>query len=113
MTPAILLGELVVLYTIWQAFPDGPLAFYVTVGLWVAWRMLLIGLERGGDWWPVSILGVLLGLLQAGCGMAYVADGRSFVCDKGTGLPITPLVLSLAAGLATYYARRIRHESKQ
>jgi hypothetical protein len=104
--PEALLAELVALYTIWQAFPDGPLAFYVSVGVWVAWRMLVIGKEHGRDWWPVCALGAVLGMLQAGCGLAYVGDGRSFICDKGTGLPITPLVLAAAAGLAAHYARK-------
>lgn len=111
MTPAILLAELLALYTGWQAFADGPLAFYVSVGLWVAWRMFLIGRERGGDWWPVCLFGITLGLLQAGCGLAYVGDGRSFVCDAGTGLPISSLVLAIAAGVVTYYARRLHRGS--
>lgn len=106
MRPEAALAEIVALYTVWQAFPDGPLAFYVTVGVWVAWRMFLLGRERRGQWWPVCIFGIAMGLMQAGCGLLYVADGRSFVCDKGTGLPITPLVLAAAAGLAAYYARQ-------
>lgn len=106
MKPEMFLGELVALYTVWQVFPDGPLAFYVTAGVWVAWRCLLVGIERSGQWWPVALFGVFLGLMQAGCGLLYVGDGRSFICDSGTGLPITPIVLAAACGLATYYARK-------
>ena len=105
MNPVVLVAELTALYTLWQAFPDGPLAFYVTVGVWVAWRMLLLGIERGEQWWPACLFGMGLGAMQAGCGLMYVGDGRSFICDKGTGLPITALVLAAAAGLAAYYAR--------
>lgn len=108
MSPLVLLAELVSLYTVWQAFSDGPLAFYVTVGLWVAWRMVLLGWERGAEWHPVCAFGAILGVAQAGCGLMYVGDGRSFICDKGTGLPITPLILAGAAGLAAHYWRAQR-----
>lgn len=108
MTPAILVAELLAVYTGWQFFADGPLAFYVSVGLWVAWRMFLQGLAWGREGWPACLFGVVLGLMQAGCGAAYIADGRSFLCDKGTGLPISSLVLALAAGVIAYYARRMR-----
>lgn len=110
MTPVVLIAELLVVYSGWQFFADGPLAFYVLMGLWVAWRMLLLGLDRGGDWWPACLFGVMLGLMQAACGAAYAADGRSFLCDKGTGLPISSLVLALAAGLIAYYAQRMRRD---
>lgn len=109
MKPAILLAELMAVYCGWQFFADGPLAFYVSIGLWLAWRMFLLGMERGEDWWPVCLFGAWLGLMQAGCGLAYAADGKSFVCDKGTGLPITSLVLAAAAGLVAFYARRLGH----
>jgi hypothetical protein len=111
VSPLALLAELVAVYTVWQAFPDGPLAFYVTVGVWVVWRMVVTAREHDRDWWPVCLFGALLGLMQAGCGLAYVADGRSFVCDGGTGLPITPLVLAGAAGLAAHYVRK-KHATK-
>lgn len=107
MTPAILMLELLAVYCGWQFFADGPLAFYVTVGLWVAWRMVLLGFERRGAWWPACLFGVWLGLMQAGCGLAYVADGRSFLCDKGTGLPVSLLVLAVACGVMVFYARRL------
>lgn len=108
MNPLALLAELVAVYTVWQAFPNGPLAFYVTVGLWVAWRMVLLAREKGKEWRPVCLFGAVLGLSQAGCGLMYVGDGRSFICDKGTGLPITPLILAGAAGLAAHYWRAYR-----
>lgn len=106
MKPEVYLGELVALYTLWQAFPDGPLAFYVCMGVFVAWRSLVFGWERGGEWWPACAVGVVLGLLHAGCGLTYAGDGRSFICDTGSGLPITPIVLAAACGVATYYARK-------
>ena len=107
MKPAVLLASLLSAYCGWQAFSDGPLAFYVLIGLWVAGMCLWVGFEKRGDWWPVCLFGVWLGLMQSGCGLLYVGDGRSFVCDKGTGLPITALVLAVAAGLAAYYARNL------
>lgn len=107
MTPAWLIAELLAVYCGWQFFDRGPLAFYISMGLWVAWRMFLLGSERGGEWWPVCVFGCTLGLMQAACGAAYEADGRSFLCDKGTGLPISSLVLAAAAGLIAFYARRL------
>jgi len=101
------MAELLVVYCGWQLFSDGPLAFYVIMGLWVAYRMALLGYEKGREWWPACMFGAVLGLMQAGCGFAYTGDGRSFVCDKGTGLPITALVLASAAGIIAYYARRL------
>lgn len=106
MKPEVYLGELVALYTLWQAFADGPLAFYVTVGVFVAWRSIVVGWEHGRDWWPAAGVGVVLGLMQSGCALMYVGDGRSFVCDAGSGLPITPIVLAAACGVATFYARK-------
>jgi hypothetical protein len=107
MTPAVLMAELLAVYCGWQFFDDGPLAFYVMMGLWVAWRMFLLNRERGSEWAPACLFGAWLGLMQAGCGAAYVADGRSFLCDKGTGLPVSSLVLAVAAGITAYYARRL------
>lgn len=101
----MLLIELLALYWGWQFFSDGPLAFYIAMGLWVAWRLALLAIERGKPWRPVCFFGMFLGLSQAGCGLTYAADGRSFVCDKGTGLPISSLVLAGAAGVAIYYWR--------
>lgn len=113
MTPAALLAELLAVYYGWQFFGNGPLAFYVLMGTWVAWRMALLGAERRGDWWPVCLFGAALGLMQAGCGLMYAADGRSFVCDRGTGLPISALVLAMAAGLIAFYARRLRRDESK
>lgn len=111
MNPAIFLAEMTALYTLWQAFPDGPLAFHSMLGLWVAWRCVLLGYERRGDWWPACLFGAGLGFMQSGCALMYVGNGRSFVCDAGTGLPITALIWATAAGLAAYYARRLRDRS--
>jgi hypothetical protein len=100
VTPKILLPALVVLYTAWQFFPDGPLAFYVSTGLFVA----LVSIATRD--WPMAVFGSALGLMHSGCGLMYVGDGRSFVCDSGTGLPITSLVLAGGVGLGVHYWRR-------
>lgn len=97
VSPKALLLSLVALYTGWQAFPDGPLAFYVSTGLFVV--VVSIATQD----WPIAVFGSALGLMQSACGLMYAGDGRSYVCDSGTGLPITPLVLSSGAGLALYY----------
>jgi hypothetical protein len=100
VSPRALLLALVVLYTAWQLFPDGPLAFYVSSGLFV----VLVSVATRD--WPIAVFGSALGLMQAGCGLMYVGDGRSFVCDSGTGLPITSLVLAGGVGLGFHYWRR-------
>lgn len=105
-SPAALLCELLALYYGWTAFNDGPLAFYVSAGLWVAWRCWLTYLEGGREWLPVAAYGAGLGLMQAGCGLTYAADGRSFICDSGTGLPISALVLAGGASVAAHYVRK-------
>jgi len=64
-----------------------------------------MGHEKGRKWWPACAFGSVLGLMQAGCGAAFIGDGDSFLCDKGTGLPISSLVLAAAAGLVFHYAR--------
>jgi hypothetical protein len=108
-TPSALLCELLALYYGWTAFQDGPLAFYVSVGLWVAWRCWLLYLEHGRGWLPVCVYGAGLGLMQASCGLMFAADGRSFVCDSGTGLPISALVLAGGASVAAHYLRVREH----
>lgn len=110
--PAALLCELLALYYGWTAFDDGPLAFYVCTGLWVAWRCWLLYLERGRAWLPVCVYGAGLGLMQAGCGLMFAGDGRSFVCDSGTGLPISALVLAGGASVAAHYLRE-SHRAKR
>lgn len=109
MKPEGFLASLVAVYCGWQAFADGPLGFYVLMGLWVVFVTAWIGFEKRGEWWPACLFGAWLGLMQSGCGLMYIGDGRSFLCDKGTGLPITALVLAVAAGLAAYYARKKKH----
>lgn len=106
MQPMVLLAELMALYYGWTLFADGPLAFYVLAGLFIAWRLACIAHERGRDWWPVCGFGAALALMQSTCGMLYAADGRSFVCDSGTGLPISALVLAGGAALTAHYVRR-------
>jgi hypothetical protein len=100
VSPLALLACLVALYTGWQLFPDGPLAFYVSTGAFV------VAVSVASRSWPVGLFGTVLGAMHAGCGLMYVGDGRSFVCDRATGLPITPLVLSAGAGIAVYYVGR-------
>jgi len=102
------MAELLLVYTGWQLFPDGPLAFYCLMGAWVASLMIRLGMAMRGEWWAPCLFGAFLGLTQSVCGLAYVGDGRSFLCDKGTGLPITALVLGVACGIMVYLIRR-RH----
>ena len=102
----MLLAVLTATYAGWQLFEDGPLAFYVSVGLLIAVLLRMVWTARGKEWRPVCLFGISLGLMQAGCGAAFSGNGRSFVCDSGTGLPISAIVFAGAFGLAVYYAAR-------
>jgi len=78
----------------WQFFSDGPLANYIISALLVAY--LCARAAWRSPMWPAYGYGVAMALMTAGCGGMYAtqADGYSFLCDKGTGLPI-----SLISGL--------------
>jgi hypothetical protein len=81
----------------WQLFDDGPLANYIITALFVASLCIR---EARAQWhsrmWAVYGFGALNALATAVCGALYAAemDCRSFLCDKGTGLPA-----SLVSGL--------------
>lgn len=106
MSPLILLAALVATYAGWQVFDDGPLAFYVSAGLLVCALLWQIRRDHR-EWSPVCYFGMMLGLMQAGCGATFAGDGRSFVCDNGTGLPISAIVCAAAVGLAVFYMTRL------
>ena len=75
---------------LWQAFPDGPLAFYIINALFVAFLCVRAALKEP-MWWQVYAYGAVMALLTAGCGGLFIAkaDGAAFLCDKGTGLPVS------------------------
>jgi hypothetical protein len=108
MSPLTLLGCLTLTYAGWQVFDDGPLAFYVSAGLLIVVLLWKIGSDHGGTWWPVCVFGIALGLMQAGCGMLYAGDGRSFICDAGTGLPLSLVVMGAASIIAGWLTRKAR-----
>lgn len=109
MNPATLLGALTIAYAGWQVFDDGPMAFYVMAGLLIAGLLWQIARDNGGQWWPVCVFGIVLGFMQAGCGVMYsVLDGRSFICDAGTGLPLSLATMGAASMLAGWLATKAR-----
>ena len=108
MTPAVLMCELLAVYFGWQFFGNGPLAFYVLTGAWVAWRCWLLYAERGADWAPAALFGMYLGASQAACGLVEAGDGQSFLCDRYSGLPVSSLTLAIGAGIVAHYARRLQ-----
>jgi len=108
MNPLTLLGALTLTYAGWQAFSDGPLAFYVMAGLLIALLLWVIGKEKRGNWWPVCLFGMSLGGMQAGCGLLYAGDGKSFICDSGTGLPLSLVTMGAASLLAGWLTKKPR-----
>lgn len=109
-SPIALVAMIVGLYAGWQAFPNGSRAFYVMSGAFIATTMLMIWHDRGPYWGPACSLGAVLGLLQSTCGMLFsdVADGRMFLCDKGTAKPVSAITLWLTLLVVAYYSTRRR-----
>lgn len=101
-----LLLAFVVASTAWQLFPDGPLAFYITQGLLIT--MLCIQLARKSPLWPVYLYGALMAFMTSACGGMYAghADGYHFLCDKGTGIPLSSISLGFALLIALCLWRR-------
>lgn len=106
----VLVAMTVGLYAGWQAFDEGSRAFYVINGTFIAALMLMLWRDRGPYWGPACALGALLGLLQSTCGVLFsdVADGRQFICDKGTAKPVSAITLWLTLLVVAYYSTRRR-----
>lgn len=87
----------------WQLAPDGPLAYYIGAGLLIAWLALERAVTAPGKAWAVYAYAAFCGLSTSTCGAMYAAgaDARHFLCDRGTGLPVSLLsgLLALAAVL--------------
>lgn len=102
------LAALVFTYAGWQLFPDGPLAFYALCGLLVALLCLQQARRPGiGRMWAVYAYGIAMGLGTTTCGGLYAAqaDGYHFLCDKGSGVPISLISGGLALAVAVYILR--------
>lgn len=97
-------AAIVLTYVGWQLFPDGPLAFYTLCGLLVALLCLQLALKPVGRMWAVYAYGVAMGLGTSACGALYAAqaDGYHFVCDRGTGLPVSLVSGGLALAVVVY-----------
>ena len=91
----------------WQVWPNGPLAYYITAALLTCALFLHAAWVRGGRWWAVFGYGAFLSASTAGCGALYAAhaDGRHFVCDRGSGLPVSLLSGVLGIAVAVYLLR--------
>lgn len=97
-------------YLGWQFFEDGPLAYYIATALLVAGMSVRLATKE-----PELVLayacGTVLALLTAGCGALYSvgASGKEFLCDKGTGLPVSMVsgaVILVVAALMLRKGRR-------
>lgn len=101
-----LLLAFVLASTAWQLFPNGPLAFYITQGLLIT--MLCIQLARKSKLAVVYLYGAFMAFMTSACGGMYAgyADGYHFLCDKGSGIPISSISLGSAILIALYLWRK-------
>lgn len=92
----------------WQAFPDGPLAYYMACGLLIALLCIQRARALGGVAWAIYGYGAAMGTMSAACGGLYAtqADGFSMLCDKGTGLPISLISGSALLVAAVYVYKK-------
>ena len=97
------LSGVVVVFMGWQLFDDGPLAYYIGAGLLIGWLATERAITAPGKAWAVYAYAAACGLSSSACGAMYAAgaDARHFLCDRGTGLPVSLLsgLLALAAVL--------------
>ena len=81
----------------WQLFQDGPLAYYITAAVLTSALCIRSAWGRGVRAWAVFGYGAAMSGLTAGCGAMFAthADGVHFLCDRGSGLPV-----SLVSGIS-------------
>lgn len=90
----------------WQLFDNGPLANYVITGLLVF--LLSVLNARKSELWVVYLYGGVMGLCTSACGGMFILkmDGYAFLCDKGTGIPVSLISGLGAVGVAGYLLAR-------
>ena len=108
MKPVHLLLAVVFVFTGWQLFPDGPLAYYILSALLGVVLLTLVGAALGGDWALVCAYGAIVYAMTAGCGSLFAAsaDGFHFLCDRGTGLPVSGFTLTLGILVLLWITRK-------
>lgn len=91
----------------WQLFHDGPLANYIITGLVLAALCGRLAL-RSKKHAIVYLYGGAMGLMTSGCGgmFSMKADGYRFLCDKGTGLPVSMITGLGALAVAMHLLAR-------
>ena len=90
-----LMAALVAGFCAFNAFKDGPLAFYISQALL---GMFLMGwIARAGDKRivVVALYGAFLYGSTAACGAMFStkANGWQYLCDTGTGAPVNAITL--------------------
>lgn len=91
----------------WQLFDDGPLAYYIGAGLLIAALSIERAFTSPGRTWAVYAFCACEGITTSACGGMYVAhaDARHFLCDRGSGLPVSLFSGLLALACAAYLLR--------
>lgn len=100
----------VAVYMGWQLLPNGPLAYYVAQAALSCLLALQVGYWLTGAAWVVYLFGAALAASTAGCGALFAAqaDARHFLCDAGTGLPVSSFTGALALLVALYLLKEGR-----
>jgi hypothetical protein len=93
---------LVCAFTSFNLFADGPLAFYIAQAVFGSLVMLAIAKACGGRIAVVCLYGAFLYGSTAACGSTFSqkANGWQYLCDAGTGAPISAITLAVGMLIA-------------
>jgi hypothetical protein len=88
-----LLLALLTAFTAHNAFADKTLAFYVAQALLGVVLVIFIGWRAGRQLAAVCLYGIFLFGTAAACGVVYpqLQDGHKYLCDTGTGAPVSAI----------------------
>lgn len=111
MRPITFLLAVMLVFTGWQLFPNGPLAYYVLSALALMFTLIWIATRVGRECALVALYGALQSGMTAACGGMYASsmDGFHYLCDRGTGLPVSGITLTTGLLLAAWLTRSGRN----
>lgn len=90
-----LLVALLAAFTVHNLFDDKNLAFYIAQALMGVFLMIRDGWRADACTAVVCLYGLFLFGTTAACGVAFpqLQDGQKYLCDTGTGAPVTAITL--------------------
>jgi hypothetical protein len=89
----------------WQAFADGPLAYYVLSNILITGLAIEGAInKKPNKEWAVYALCAFGGFTTSLCGALFSVDtdNKCFLCDRGSGLPVSLLFCLAALAVAGY-----------